>query len=189
MWPKQREKINIIRAQIERHTLLLRREVGLEHIQEAHNARLQALKHYEKTEKFFGRQEYQSIKTDISPRNYEDKLDSFHVRVCQGTGRWLLRDKTFAKWLDKADASINIVWLQGIPGAGTYKYSSSNIVLVDVIINEWARKDISIKHSCRKGEGSPANSNHLYFPHLHIPKWFISAVDSPFTDFPVGIRQ
>ena len=170
MWPKQREKINIVRAQIERHTVLLRREVGLEHIQEAHNARLQALEHYEKTEKFFGRQEYQSIKTDISPRTYEDKLDSFHARVCQGTGRWLLRDKTFAKWLDKADTSINILWLQGMPGAGACKDVSCGIVLVDVIINETIRKDISIKHSNRKGEGSPANSNHLYLPHLHVPQ-------------------
>ena len=189
MWPKQREKINVVKAQIERHTLLLRREVGLEHIQEAHNARLQALEHYEKTEKLFGRQEFQSIKIDISPRTYEDKLDSFNARVCQGTGRWLLRDRTFAKWLDKADASINILWLQGIPGAGAYKSQTSDIVLVDVTINKTNRKDISIKHSCRKGEGSPTHSNHLYLPHLHVPQWFVSAVDSPFTDFPAGIRQ
>ena len=118
VWPKQREKIDLVKAQIQRHTLLLRREVGLEHIQEAHNAQQQALKHYEKTEKSFRRQEYQSLKTDISPRTYGDRLDSFHARVCQGTGRWLLRDQTFARWLDKADASIKILWLQGIPGAG-----------------------------------------------------------------------
>ena len=121
MWTKQREKIDLVKAQIQRHTLLLRREVGLEHIQEAHNAQQQALKHYEKTEKSFRRQEYQSLKTDISPRTYGDRLDSFHARVCRGTGRWLLRDKTFAKWLDKADASIKILWLQGIPGSGACK--------------------------------------------------------------------
>lgn len=136
MWTKQREKINLVRAQIQRHTLLLRREVGLEHIQEAHDAQLQALEHYEKTEKSFRRQEYQSVKTNISPRTYEDKLDSFHARVCHGTGRWLLRDATFAKWLDKADASMKILWLQGIPGAGTCINYSSNLVLVDVMINE-----------------------------------------------------
>ena len=170
MWTKQREKINLVRAQIQRHTLLLRREVGLEHIQEAHDAQLQALEHYEKTEKSFRRQEYQSVKTNISPRTYEDKLDSFHARVCQGTGRWLLRDTTFAKWLDKADASMKILWLQGIPGAGTCINYSSNLVLVDVMINETVRKDISIKHSCPKGEGSPADANHLYLPQLHIPQ-------------------
>ena len=121
MWTKQREKIDLVKAQIQRHTLLLRREVGLEHIQEAHNAQRQALRHYEKTEKSFRRQEYQSLKADISPRTYGDKLDSFHARVCQGTGRWLLRDKIFARWLDKADASMKILWLQGIPGAGAFR--------------------------------------------------------------------
>jgi hypothetical protein len=124
MWTKQREKIDIVRAQIQRHTLLLRREVGLEHIQEAHNAQLHALQHYEKTEKSFRRQEYQSVKTSISPSTYEDRLDSLHARICQGTGRWLLRDVVFVKWLDRADASMKILWLQGIPGAGPYKNPS-----------------------------------------------------------------
>jgi hypothetical protein len=119
MWTKQREKIDIVRAQIQRHTLLLRREVGLEHIQEAQKAQQQALEHYEKTEKSFRRQEYQSLKTNISPRSYEDRLDSYHARICQGTGQWLLRDTIFIKWLDKSDASMKILWLQGIPGAGT----------------------------------------------------------------------
>ena len=121
MWTKQREKIELVKAQIQRHTLLLRREVGLEHIQEAHNAQQQALKHYEKTEKSSRRQEFHSLKIDISPRTYGDRLDSFHARVCRGTGRWLLRDETFAKWLDKEDASIKVLWLQGIPGAGMCK--------------------------------------------------------------------
>ena len=134
MWTKQREKIDLVKAQIQRHTLLLRREVGLEHIQEAHKAQQQALKHYEKTEKAFQRQEYLSLKNDISPRTYGDKLDSFHARVCQGTGRWLLKDKTFAKWLDKADTSMKILWLQGIPGAGACKTNQMNLVLVDGLL-------------------------------------------------------
>jgi hypothetical protein len=127
MWTKQREKIDIVRAQIRRHTLLLRREVGLEHIQEAQNAQLQALEHYEKNEKSSRRQEYHSLKTDVSPRRYEDKLDSFHARVYQGTGQWLLRDTAFAKWLDKVDMSLKILWLQGIPGAGSWKNYLDNL--------------------------------------------------------------
>ncbi|KAK5057894.1 hypothetical protein LTR84_011895 [Exophiala bonariae] len=124
MWPKQREKINIVRAQIQRHTLLLRREVGLEHIQEAHNAQLQALAHYEKTEKSFRRQEYTSLKISISHRAYEGTLDSFQPRVYQETGRWLLKDPLFIKWLDMSDASVKVLWLQGIPGAGKTFLSS-----------------------------------------------------------------
>jgi hypothetical protein len=120
MWTKQKEKINIIRSQMQRHTLLLRREVRLEHIQEAHSAQQQALEHYEKTEKSFRRQEYQSIRTNIAPRAYEDRLNTFQARLCQGTGRWLLRDETFVKWLDMTDQSLKVLWLQGIPGAGRF---------------------------------------------------------------------
>jgi hypothetical protein len=167
MWTKQREKINIVKAQIQRHTLLLRREVGLEHIQEAQNAQLQALEHYEKSEKSFRRQEYQAVKTYISPTTYEHKLDSFHARICQGTGQWLLRDTTFAKWLDKADASMKILWLQGIPGAGACKLTQATL---DVVINQAVRKDISIKHSCPQGEGNRTDAYHLRLPHLHIPR-------------------
>jgi NACHT domain len=58
------------------------------------------------------------LKTNISPQSYEHKLDWLHTRVCQGTGRWLLKDSTFARWLDITDASVKVLWLQGIPGAG-----------------------------------------------------------------------
>jgi hypothetical protein len=135
MWTKQCEKIDIVRAQIQRHTQFLRCEVGLEHIQEAPNAQLQALANYEKTEKSFRRQEYQSVKADIPPRPYEGRLDSFHAHVCHGTGRWFLRDTTFVKWLDKADISVKNLWMQGIPGAGACENSSTNFVLVDLMSN------------------------------------------------------
>jgi hypothetical protein len=96
----------------------MRNEVRLEHIQEEHRARLRALDHFESTERSHRRQEYQSIKTDISPKSYDDKLDWFHGRVCEGTGNWLTRDASFAKWLDISDISAKVLWLEGIPGAG-----------------------------------------------------------------------
>lgn len=106
---------------IERHTLLMRKEVSLEHIRAEHDFRLRSLEHFKTTERSHRRQEYHTIKTDISPKTSEDKLDWFHGRVCEGTGRWLMRDTTFAKWLDSSDTSTRIVWLQGIPGAGVSK--------------------------------------------------------------------
>lgn len=164
MWPKQREKINIVRAQIQRHTLLLRREVGLEHIQEAHNAQLQAMEHYEKTEKSFRRQEYHSIRISISPKTYEDILDSFQVRVCRGTGQWLLKDTTFIKWLDKSDTTVKVLWLQGIPGAGVCEKYHRALVLVHVMTNQPVREIVSIQYSYPQGDGSQAEAYHLCVP-------------------------
>lgn len=103
---------------IKRHTFLMRSEVRLEHIREEHDARLRALEHFEKAERSNRQQEYHIIKTAISPKFYDDKLDWVYGRVCEGSGKWLMGDSTFANWLDVADVSIKMVWLQGIPGAG-----------------------------------------------------------------------
>ena len=105
---------------IQRHTLLMRNEVQLEHIQEEHQARLRSLEHFESSEKAHRRQEYSSIRTDISPRIYEDRLDWFHGRRCGGTENWLIKDAIFAKWLDSSIPSTKVLWLQGIPGAGMF---------------------------------------------------------------------
>jgi len=118
LWPKHREKIKVVKTNIERHTLLMRNEVRLEHIQAENDARVRALDHFESTERSLQRQEYQNIKTDVSPRTYEDRLDWFDARRCEGTGKWLLRDSIFAKWLDTTDTSTKVLWLQGIPGSG-----------------------------------------------------------------------
>jgi hypothetical protein len=103
---------------IDRHALLMRNEVRLEHIQAEHSARQRALDHFERTERTHQQQEYDSIKTDLSPIMYGEILYRLHSRVCDGTGKWLMRDSTFTKWLDTQDMSTKLLWLQGIPGAG-----------------------------------------------------------------------
>lgn len=118
MWPRQRDKIRVIMSHIERHTSLMRNEVRLEHIREEHEARLRALEHFEKTEKSHRQQEYNAIKEGISPRMYEEDLYMIRGRICEGTGKWLLRDAIFIKWLNQYDMSVKIMWLKGIPGAG-----------------------------------------------------------------------
>lgn len=118
MWPKQREKINVVRDQIERHSQLLRREVSFEHIQVAIAAQKQALEHYEASEKSQRRQEYQAIKRDICPVEYGAKLDFLEAHTCQGTGHWLTTNADFIDWKQNTDKSRMALWLQGIPGAG-----------------------------------------------------------------------
>ncbi|KAF2792115.1 NACHT domain protein [Melanomma pulvis-pyrius CBS 109.77] len=125
LWPRHRDKIKVVMNHMERHTLLMRNEVRLEHIQAEHGARLRALEHFERTEKSLRRQDYQNIETNVSPRNYEGRLDWLHGRICEGTGKWLLKDAIFVKWLDTSDTSTKILWLQGIPGAGKTFLSST----------------------------------------------------------------
>jgi len=120
MWPKQRDKIKVVMSHMERHTLLMRNEVRLEHIREEHEARLRALEHFERTERSHRRQEYNAIKEAISPRTYEEDLYRVQGRICEGTGKWLLRDTTFIKWLKESEKPAKLIWLQGIPGAGMF---------------------------------------------------------------------
>ena len=120
LWPKHREKIRVVRTDIDRHTLLLRREVQFEHIQREHEARSRSLAHFEATENAHRRQEYRGIVADISPKVYDGKLNWLQGRTCIGTGNWLLRDATFIQWLKATEKSQRLLWLQGIPGAGLW---------------------------------------------------------------------
>jgi hypothetical protein len=92
--------------------------VQFEHIQQQHEARLRSLDHFERAEKAHQLQEYYGIRTELSPRTYDDKLDWLRGRLCSGTGEWLLKDQTFTQWLNVSDVSMRLIWIQGIPGAG-----------------------------------------------------------------------
>lgn len=120
MWPRQRDKIRVIMSHIERHIFLMRNEVRLEHIREEHEARLKALEHFERSERSQRRQQYNTIKTAISPRTYEEDLYRLHGRICKGTGKWLLKDPIFVKWQNESEKIVKFIWLQGIPGAGIF---------------------------------------------------------------------
>jgi hypothetical protein len=128
MWPKQQDKIRVVMLHVERHTLLMRNEVRLEHIREEYDARLRALEHFEKTERSHLRQEYNTIKEVISPRTYEDELNRIRGRICEGTGKWLLRDTTFIKWIKGSEKPTKPIWLQGIPGAGMFRSAECHLL-------------------------------------------------------------
>ncbi|PYI24427.1 hypothetical protein BO99DRAFT_92751 [Aspergillus violaceofuscus CBS 115571] len=118
VWPHRRDRINLVKTHIERHALLMRNEVRLEHIREEHEARLKALEHFKAEERAQRLQQYHVIKTDVNPRMYDDKLNWCHGRICEGSGAWLLRDNAFTRWLDFSAGTPPVLWLQGIPGAG-----------------------------------------------------------------------
>ena len=118
LWPQYRNKIKVVKDNVERHTLLLRRDTRSEDIRQQYELRARALEHFDITESAGRRQEYRSIMTDVRPERYDDKLHWVQSRMCEGTGRWLLKSTAFTEWLDGSEKSRRCLWLQGIPGSG-----------------------------------------------------------------------
>ncbi|SCV57123.1 uncharacterized protein FFB14_14978 [Fusarium fujikuroi] len=118
LWPARRAEIQVITENIEKHRLLLCNEITLNDILEAHTARKKALEHYAETREFQERQDFHSMETYIRPPSYDEDLDRICNSRCQGTGSWLAQDQQFASWAEGKEKSAQVLWLQGIPGAG-----------------------------------------------------------------------
>jgi len=98
-------------------------EVTLENVVQAYEAREKAYREHEITYKFQDWQNFEAVKTAISPYLYDDDLEAFR-RECQvESGQWLEEEDNFKKWSDPNDHSVCLFWLQGIPGAGTSSVS------------------------------------------------------------------
>ncbi|KAK4198875.1 hypothetical protein QBC40DRAFT_229024 [Triangularia verruculosa] len=118
LWPQQKDKIELVKEHLERHTLLMRSEVRLEHIKQEHELRTKALEDFDRSTKERIRQDFHRIKTDTNPKTYDPDLYRVASRTCEGTGKWLLRDPKFKAWLDSGKSANKVLWLEGIPGAG-----------------------------------------------------------------------
>ncbi|KAK8112930.1 Nacht domain protein [Apiospora sp. TS-2023a] len=117
-------RIDVVARSIQNHVQLLRHSVSLEDIRQAHYARQRQFEEFEASAKARRQQEFNSIKTDISPVFYDNTLDDFLGRTYEGTGDWLMADATFLRWLDHSDDAFKLLWIQGIPGAGKTFLSS-----------------------------------------------------------------
>ena len=93
-------------------------EVQLEYISNSHKARTEALDRWEQTCEFQERQDFHAVEVHLSANLYESELFRLSHAVSSGTGSWLSRNKGISQWLDPADSSKKLIWLQGIPGAG-----------------------------------------------------------------------
>ncbi|KAF5241930.1 hypothetical protein FANTH_8890 [Fusarium anthophilum] len=83
-----------------------------------HTARKKALEHYAETREFQERQDFHSMETYIRPPSYDADLDRIRNTRCTGTGSWLVQHLQFVSWAEGKEKSSQVLWLQGIPGAG-----------------------------------------------------------------------
>jgi hypothetical protein len=118
IWPKYKAKLEIVVKHIQRHSMLMEGEVTMQRISEEHDARQRAFDHYGDEACFRLRRDFDSNRARISPKMYYDKLNRLRDTICDGTGEWLLKDAALVNWMDMANSSAKILWLQGIPGSG-----------------------------------------------------------------------
>jgi hypothetical protein len=98
-------------------------EVTLENVVQAYEARRRAYQESERTHDFQEWQNFECVRTAISPYLYDNDLEALS-RECQvESGQWLEEEDDFKKWSDPNDQSSRVFWLQGIPGAGTFSAS------------------------------------------------------------------
>ena len=107
-------------SNIERHTTMMRSEVTLQHIREEHDIRAKSLVHFDREEDSRQMQKFQNLKALVSPKLYDEQLDSLLNRSFGGSSNWLLGDQSFLDWLDISNTAVRLLWLRGIPGAGRY---------------------------------------------------------------------
>ncbi|KAK1833652.1 hypothetical protein QBC39DRAFT_302504 [Podospora conica] len=112
---------------MEKHGRLMVEEVTLAHISKAHEEWSAARKHYDEERQGRDDQFFNSVEQYIQPISYDKRLDELRTSICEGTGDWLPKDDTFNRWLDPTDATTNVVWVQGFPGAGK-TYLASRVV-------------------------------------------------------------
>ncbi|KAI0402243.1 hypothetical protein F4802DRAFT_618082 [Xylaria palmicola] len=100
LWPRQKEKIDLVVKHLEQHTTLMKDEVTLLHIRAEYEARTRSLASFEQAAEFQQLQRFQALKTDVSPQTYIDRLDWLVNRSSQGSADWLTGDKAVLDWFD-----------------------------------------------------------------------------------------
>lgn len=122
LWDRHLLKLNVVVANLKQHSALLRDEVTLLDIQEAHENRIRSLAHFEETNIFQQSQKFFSLRDRISVNMYDDRLDWIRNRSVPGCEEWLLVDTYFCEWQGGVNNANNRptvwLWLHGIPGSG-----------------------------------------------------------------------
>jgi hypothetical protein len=119
MWPKCGNKITIIMNNIERHAGLISSEVTLANILDSQEARAEAMAKYKRDEEFQQRQDLATVRQLLSPKLYDEELERFQKLRSPNSGKWIESDDTFNSWFSSGNTSERVLWVEGIPGAGS----------------------------------------------------------------------
>ena len=88
------------------------------------DGRDEALKRYQEERDF---RELDRLERNIPPHDYEPILNNVQSRHCAKTGKWIFSDPLFRSWLSAGnEAKQRLLWLAGVPGAGTFKLNLRN---------------------------------------------------------------
>lgn len=105
----------------------MRNEMTFHHIREEHELRVKAMNQFDKETEFQDKQKFHALRSRVAATNYEDRLDWLLNRLSDGSVNWLNRDRTFLDWLDVSNPGPQLLWLQGIPGAGKTYLAAATI--------------------------------------------------------------
>ncbi|KAH8897761.1 hypothetical protein GQ53DRAFT_637687 [Thozetella sp. PMI_491] len=118
LWDQNKRKVDVIVNNVTEHVLLMRNEVSIAEIIKADEARATSLVHFDRMQKSQELQNFQGLRTRLSPVLYGQRLDWLRNRVHNGSEKWLFQDKVFLDWLDMSKKDTTWLWIQGIPGSG-----------------------------------------------------------------------
>lgn len=121
MWKDFNTKFKSILKGLHDHSELVYRQANLLHVQQYQRDRTMMLQHLGKLEETNRQERYMSILKWISAA--PTKLD--HESACEtrraypGTARWILQNSDLRNWKEADTPLSSILWLHGIPGAGS----------------------------------------------------------------------
>lgn len=118
LWPRRLEEVNEVVKNITHHTTLLRDVVTLQHIREEHAFRTKAIAAFREEAQFRELEKFRALRTHVSPRFYDDRLDWLLTRSSETSADWLFQVGDFKRWIDVSNPAVRLLWLRGIPGAG-----------------------------------------------------------------------
>jgi hypothetical protein len=103
-----------------RHRELIERRANLEQIQESRDARLQSQASFAVLEREANLAKTLAVVNWLSAADAGLDQEDFAGKrqVVPDSGRWILEESKVKNWLEPADSSLPIFWLNGIPGAG-----------------------------------------------------------------------
>jgi len=93
--------------------------VNLGNIIDEQTYRANVLDKHQRDQEFQERHDFEAVQSYFSPRIYDEELDRLQYNSCPKTGNWLEKEQDFCDWIDSSNNSTRLLWLHGIPGAGT----------------------------------------------------------------------